>query len=335
VQLALVAACSLAGCDRLRSQAEPKPAEADAHAQAKPTEGAKDTHGALAPSANPSAAEAKNFPVPFAWETSRDEPLALARAFVQEMLTDNRAYMTKGAPFFAAFAESQKPRATIVTCSDSRLQSTAYDTTPENDAFTIRNIGNQLGNAEGSVEYGVEHLNSSVLLILGHTGCGAVKAAMAGDLSKLSEPIRHELEHLEVPKPKPGTSEELAWTEAVTFNVHAQVTQALKHFGGRVQAGKLTIVGAIYDFRNELGRGAGKISIVNVNGNEEPSRMQAFIDAVELPAPGKPAARGNSATRPPASNASVRIEQALLDSLREAARIEKPAPRKPAAPAHH
>jgi carbonic anhydrase len=328
-RFALFAVCALAACDRLRPQAAPEPGEAAAHAVAKPAEAAAPAHGSAAPG---TSAEPKNFPVPFAWETSRDEPLALARAFVQEMLVDNRAYITKGAPFFAAFADSQKPRATIVTCSDSRLQSTAYDTTPENDAFTIRNIGNQVGNAEGSVEYGIEHLNTSVLLVLGHTGCGAVKAAM-GDLSKLSEPIRRELEHLEVPKPKPGTSDELAWTEAVTFNVHAQVRQALKHFGDRVQAGKLTVVGAVYDFRNDLGRGPGKISIVNVNGNEEPSRMQAFIDAVELPGAGKPSARGSS-TRAPASNASTRIEQALLDSLKEAARIEKPAPRSAAA-AHH
>jgi hypothetical protein len=65
--------------------------------------------------------------------------------------------------------------------------------------------------------------------------------------------------------------------------------------------------------------------------------MQAFIEAVELPGTGKPAARANS-TRAPTSNASVRIEQALLDSLKEAARIEKPAPRGSAPtppPAHH
>jgi hypothetical protein len=47
-----------------------------------------------------------------------------------------------------------------------------------------------------------------------------------------------------------------------------------------VQAGQLTIVGGVYDFRNDLQQGAGKLVIVNVNGNSEPARMTAFVDAI-------------------------------------------------------
>jgi hypothetical protein len=70
-----------------------------------------------------------------------------------------------------------------------------------------------------------------------------------------------------------------------------------------------------------MAQGPGKITIVNVNGNEEQQRMRSFVDAVEAqPAAAKPG------TRPGASRsvdaASVRIEQALLDTLKEAARLE-------------
>jgi carbonic anhydrase len=126
----------------------------------------------------------------------------------------------------------------------------------------------------------VEHLQTPVLLILGHTGCGAVKAAL-GDISSQSEPIKKELETLHVSKPKPGTPAERAWADAVVENVRSQVDHALTRFGARVQEGKLTIVGAIYDFRNDLGNGAGKITIVDVNGNTDAERMQSFVDAVE------------------------------------------------------
>jgi carbonic anhydrase len=219
------------------------------------------------------------FIVPFAWEAAKDEPLAQTRAFLADALTDNQGYMEHGDKFFAAFADKQTPRATVLTCADSRVHSTAWDVTPENDDFVIRNIGNQLENAEGSIEYGIEHLRTPLLLVIGHTGCGAVKAAM-GDISKLSAPIQKELEHIHLPKPAANKSPEAAWAEAVIANVNNQVDTALKQFGKDVQAGQLTVVGAVYDFRNDLLQGAGKLSIVNVNGNSEPERMDAFVDAI-------------------------------------------------------
>jgi hypothetical protein len=118
-----------------------------------------------------------------------------------------------------------------------------------------------------------------VLLVIGHTGCGAVKAAM-GDTSKLSAPIQAELGHIHVPKPAAGKSPEAAWAEAVVVNVNNQVDTALRQFSKQVQAGQLTVVGAVYDFRNDLMQGAGKLTIVNVNGNSEAERMTAFVDAI-------------------------------------------------------
>jgi carbonic anhydrase len=224
-------------------------------------------------------ADAGKFIVPFAWEAAKDEPLAQTRAFLSDVLTDNQGYMEHGDKFFAAFADKQTPRATVVTCADSRVHTTAWDVTPENDDFVIRNIGNQVENAAGSIEYGVEHLRTPLLLVVGHTGCGAVRAAM-GDMSKLSAPIQNELQHIHLPKPAAGKSAEAAWAEAVISNVNNQVETALKHFGKDVQAGQLTVVGAVYDFRNDLLQGAGKLSIVNVNGNSEPARMTAFVDAI-------------------------------------------------------
>jgi len=244
-------------------------------------EGAKTEkgHDAKAARAEADLQDPGKFIVPFAWEASKDEPLALTRQFLGDLLIDNQSYMEHGNKFFAAFADKQTPRATIVTCADSRVQSNAWDVTPENDDFIIRNMGNQVENAEGSIEYGVEHLRTPLLLVIGHTGCGAVKAAM-GDMSKLSAPIQKELEHMHLSKPGPGKTPEAAWAEAVIANVNNQVETALKHFGKDVQAGQLTVVGAVYDFRNDLLQGAGKLSIVNVNGNSEAERMTSFVDAI-------------------------------------------------------
>jgi len=275
--LALLALLAFPGCkeaEAVHAEAEKHPKKAAGTAKkAKPKP-------KVEANAHPQPQQPPRYVVPFAWEASQQEPLAQTRSFLREILIDNRVYMEHGPGFFAAFANGQKPRATVITCSDSRVHTQAFDTTPENDDFMIRNIGNQLANSEGSVEYGVEHLATPVLMIMGHTGCGAVKAAM-GDISQQSEPVKRELEKLVLPPPKAGLSPDAAWTEAVAANVKSQVATALQHFGKRVQEGQLTVVGAIYDFRNDLGNGPGKLTIIDVNGNSDAERMRAFVAAIE------------------------------------------------------
>lgn len=227
---------------------------------------------------------ATKYDVPFAWEVSKDEPLAKNRAFLGEAFSDNAAYMQHGPKWFKTMADGQTPRATVVTCADSRVHNAAWDSSPENDDFIVRNIGNQLKNAHGSVEYGIEHLHTPLLMVIGHTGCGAVKAAM-GDTSKLSAPILNELKDLKVSKKPKNMPEEEAWAGAVIENVNNQVAFAVQHFGPVIREGKLTVVGAVYDLRNDLRGGFGKLIVVNVNGNSEPERMRAFGAAIERSLP--------------------------------------------------
>jgi carbonic anhydrase len=293
------------GCDRFKAP-EAKPEEHAAEAHAEPAgsaaPGHTEGHGG---EAKPAGEAALKYDVPFAWEASKTEPLARTRAFLAEALADNDSYRQKGDKYFQAFVKTQTPRATIVSCSDSRVHSHAWDQTPDNDDFIIRNIGNQVKNAHGSVEYGIEHLKTSLLIIIGHTGCGAVKAAL-GDTSKLAAPIRDELKALVLPKPAAGADEERAWSDAVVANVNQQVTFAVQHFGKPIREGTLTVIGGVYDLKGELGGGLGKLHIVNVNGNSEPERMQAFTAAI-----GKPSPVADSAS------ASDPHEQKLLETLRK------------------
>ena len=234
----------------------------------------------------------QKYQVPFAWENSKSEPLALTRSFLKEAFEDNKTYMEHGSKFFSAFADAELPRATIVTCSDSRVQPQAWDETSENDDYTIRNFGNQIVGDEGSIEYGVEHLNTPLLMIIGHTGCSAVKAA-GSDTSKLSKSLQSQLKTIQVPTHSAGKNENQAWAEGVVANVHNQVAGALKRYGKRVQSGSLTVIGAVFDFRDDLGQGPGKLIIVDVNGNGEPERMEAFMGAINDGPEAKGAKKGS------------------------------------------
>jgi carbonic anhydrase len=84
----------------------------------------------------------------------------------------------------ACLKSGQNPFATIVSCSDSRIvPETIFDTGFE-DLFVIRVAGNTYDDvALGSMEYGVEHAHTPVLVILGHQHCGAVTATVNSLLS--------------------------------------------------------------------------------------------------------------------------------------------------------
>ena len=99
--------------------------------------------------------------------------------------------------FFAKFHDSQNPHLTILKCSDSRVQMESFDKTPQNDVFAIRNIGNQIATCEGSIDFGVEILNTPFLLIIGHSDCGAVTAVLNGTKTK-SEFINKELSTIKI-----------------------------------------------------------------------------------------------------------------------------------------
>ncbi len=217
-----------------------------------------------------------------------------AREVVRNLVQDNRDFVRGHPPgYFGPFRDSQHPRATVITCSDSRVHTHALDATPDGDLFMIRNIGNQLGTAEGSVEYGVHHLHTPVLLIVGHSACGAIKAA-SGDYSAESVAIRRELDTLRVPKGEAGMG-------SIRLNVHSQVRQAMSKFEEEVLSGKLVVIGAVYDFRNDLGQGHGKLTVIDINGETDPRRLAA-MDLMQVPEP-TPAVKGR---RKPPTKAPAR-----------------------------
>lgn len=75
--------------------------------------------------------------------------------------------------------KGQHPYATIIGCSDSRVPIEHIFDAGVGDLFIIRVAGNVVNTDEaGSIEYGVEHLHTPVLVVLGHSSCGAVTAVV-------------------------------------------------------------------------------------------------------------------------------------------------------------
>ncbi|MDP2849631.1 MAG: carbonic anhydrase [Sulfuricurvum sp.] len=202
----------------------------------------------------------------------------MANKMFAEVISQNDYYVNhQGSAFFEKLKNSQHPRATIIGCSDSRFQSDALDKTAENDLFIIRNIGNQFSSNMGSVEYGIRHLNTPLLIIVGHSRCGAIKAALS-DYSAEGPHIIQELDSLSLAVRKTSLSgtEEAKWLSAVISNVHQQAYYAQKEFKADVESGKLTIVGVVYDLANDFNNGYGRLKIVNINGETNPEKIMQF-----------------------------------------------------------
>ena len=76
--------------------------------------------------------------------------------------------------------EGQFPYAVIVTCSDSRVIPESIFSAGIGELFVIRVAGFVMNKSQlGSVEYAVEHLGAPLVVVMGHTGCGAVNTALS------------------------------------------------------------------------------------------------------------------------------------------------------------
>ena len=102
---------------------------------------------------------------------------------LKRLIEGNRRYVqTADAALRTRLAtEGQRPYAVVITCSDSRVvPEFLFDAAP-GDLFVIRVAGNVLHDHQlGSIQYAVEHLGCQLVVMLGHTGCGAVGAALEG-----------------------------------------------------------------------------------------------------------------------------------------------------------
>lgn len=200
----------------------------------------------------------------------------LTPEIVSQIILGNN-YFTKTHPneYFESFSVEQKPYITLVTCSDSRVPLNALLPDTSNKVFSIQNIGNQILSTAGSVDYGIYHLKTPLLLFLGHSDCGAIKAYIQG-FEKETENIKHELDFLRPSIIENSNNKDIKHlhSHVIEKNLDYQVNIAYKKYKDLISSGELTIMAGFYDFRGDYGKGRGDIVIVNVNKNKVIEQMR-------------------------------------------------------------
>ena len=163
----------------------------------------------------------------------------------------------------AARASAQYPFAAILGCADSRVvPELAFDRGP-GDLFVVRIAGNFVNDDSlASLEYGAAMLGVPLIMVLGHSNCGAVaaaikvvkdKAQLPGHLPELINAIAPAVIAAQAQHPADLLAASIA--ENVRRNV-ARLNSATPVLAARVKAGTLKVVGGVYDIAT------GKIALV-------------------------------------------------------------------------
>lgn len=165
---------------------------------------------------------------------------------------------------FAPLAEGQAPLAVIVGCADSRVAPELIFDQGVGHLFVVRVAGNVVDGAgasvKGSIEYAIAELGVRLVMVLGHSKCGAVKAAIAhidaddalpGSIGVLVDTIKPAVAAM---KDKPGDK----LNNVIQANVERGVERlkGLKPIlAGAVEKGEVKVVGGVYDLRS------GKVTV--------------------------------------------------------------------------
>lgn len=149
---------------------------------------------------------------------------------------------------------SQTPFATILSCSDSRVPTEIVFDQGLGSLFIARVAGNIIDTGTaGSIEYSIEHLKVKLVVVMGHEGCGAVKAALLpeADRNREAANVRALLNQIEpAVRNLPKIRDEKAKTrEAVISNVRLQVNNLKQNstIQAGIKRGQIGVVGAYYE----------------------------------------------------------------------------------------
>jgi carbonic anhydrase len=195
--------------------------------------------------------------------TAHEYPLLSADEALERLIKGNERFVrgeTRSSPFrrdtLVYLAEAQRPYATLLGCSDSRVPPELVFDSGLGELFVIRVAGNVFSpEIAGTLQYAGSYLETPLFVILGHEGCGAITAALATKYE--GEQFRSRLQLLlanilpGLPELDPTLSPEEQTSRAIESNVRWTVHQILNSLEGqaRVAEGRMKIVGAIYEIR--------------------------------------------------------------------------------------
>ena len=195
----------------------------------------------------------------YAMPKTADEALARLQAGNLRFVRGEASFPTVQKEILAELALGQQPYATILGCSDSRVPPELVFDAGFGELFVIRVAGNVLGpSILGTLQYSALHLKTPLFVVLGHEGCGAVKAAIASRFDGAPQAGRIELLLEQIIPALDGLDPRVPPAELLSAGVEANVRRTIREVlatpeaKSRIGEGVFKLVGAVYEL--ETGR---------------------------------------------------------------------------------
>ena len=139
------------------------------------------------------------------------------------------------------FTRCQKPFTAILTCSDSRVAPEIIFDQKLGDIFIIRNAGNIASRtALGSLEYAIKHLTIKLIVVCGHSNCGAIEAVCNSFSEEHPKNVKHIMKHLKPAVKRGGDKDKIIHNNIEIMVEKIKTDEFIKQTD-------VMIVGAYYD----------------------------------------------------------------------------------------
>jgi carbonic anhydrase len=209
----------------------------------------------------------------FGKETSvpRPENVISPDAAIERLMAGNRRHVAGRMNTYNYSAardllrNAQNPYACLLSCADSRVDPVVCFDESLGDLFITRNAGNYVNlDILASLEYGTAVLGASVIMVLGHEGCGAVKAAidveenntkLPGHIQIIASAIGMSVQKVQDEKHSPQSLQKEVTKENVRSNV-SLLMKSTPLLNRRVKSGELKVIGGVYSIES------GRVEIV-------------------------------------------------------------------------
>jgi len=189
-------------------------------------------------------------------QPTADEVLARLVAGNTRFVRGEARFPTLQKEVLAELAKGQRPYATIIGCSDSRVPPELVFDAGFGELFIIRIAGNVISpEVMGTIQYAAVHLHTPLFVVLGHEGCGAVQAAVAVKEQGARERAGITLLLDRILPGLPNRNVALSDTEHIAAAVEANVLWSMRQLletpegQARIAEGIVKLVGAVYELK--------------------------------------------------------------------------------------
>lgn len=204
-------------------------------------------------------------PALLAQEPVIDEPFPEnGAAALERLIAGNKRFVAgttrhahEGANWRKHLVGGQKPIATILCCSDSRVPPELVFDQGFGDLFVVRVAGNVIAaDVLGSLAYAALHLRTPLFVVMGHASCGAVTAAVDAKLKRMQEPARI-ADLIKLIEPALArVNLEASYAEVLNAAIEANVRWSMEQISANAGAKSLLreekakLVGSVYDLQS-------------------------------------------------------------------------------------